>query len=452
MAVRIAIFGLGGRGGEAYGGWILRHPDRAQVVAVAEPLLARRDRFADRAGVPVENRYASWRELMAEVERLNLDAVVVATPDTDHLEPAVAAAERGLAVLLEKPLARDEATLRELELKLLPLRPRIAVCHVLRETPFWRSVHAVVASGVLGKLVTVRLEENIGFWHFAHSYVRGNWRNVETSSPMVLAKTSHDLDLLRWLAGAAPATVSSVGDLTHFRNENAPDGAPSHCVHGCPVADSCPFYAPRYYVERLADVDGWPVALLGDDVSRDARLRALAEGPYGRCVYRCDNDVVDHQQTVFTFPGGLTASLTTSAFTGQNTRTFQITATRGELSGRMDTGELRLQLFTPGPHVLPDLGTELTASTTGPMGHDVLEWIAVPPLWDEADHRGHAGGDDALTEKFVTAVESGDFDAHVTTTLAASLDSHWMAFAAERARLQGGVVQVADVRPVDVNA
>ncbi|UNX53234.1 Gfo/Idh/MocA family oxidoreductase [Georgenia sp. TF02-10] len=452
MPVRIAIFGTGGRGAEAYGGWILRHPDRAQVVAVAEPLHGRRDRFADRADVPAENRFPTWRALMAEVNRLDLDAVVVATPDTDHLEPAAAAAERGLAVLLEKPLARDEATLRELEQRLLPMQPRVAVCHVLRETPFWRSVHAVVASGTLGALVTIRHEENIGFWHFAHSYVRGNWRNVATSSPMALAKTSHDMDLLRWLAGAAPETVSSVGSLMHFRKENAPAGAPSHCVHGCPVADSCPFYAPRYYVERLANVDGWPVALLGDDVSREGRLRALAEGPYGRCVYRCDNDVADHQQTIFGFPGGLTASLSVSAFTGQNTRTFQVTGTRGELAGRMDTGQLRLQLFAPGQHELPDLGTELMPSTTGPMDHDVLEWVAAPPRWDEADHRGHAGGDDALTERFVTAVESGDFDAHVTTTLAASLDSHWMAFAAERARRHGEVVRLADVRPLDVSA
>jgi predicted dehydrogenase len=444
--VRIAILGTGGRGAEAYGRWFVEHPDRSQVVAVAEPVTGRYDRFADRAGVPAENRFAHWEDLLRDTHRLRLDAVVVALPDNDHLEPTVAATRLGLAVLLEKPMAPDEATLREMESRLSGLDHRIAVAHVLRETPFWRSVHQVVASGAVGDLVTIRIEENIGFWHFAHSYVRGNWASTPSSSPMVLAKTSHDLDLIRWLAGSAPQRVSSVGSLLHFHEGNAPDGAPTHCVKGCPVADTCPFFAPRYYVDALAHVDSWPVALLGDDVSPEGRMAALEHGPYGRCVYRSDNDVVDHQQTIFQFPGGLTASLTTSAFTGSNTRTFQITGTRGELSGQMQTGDLRLETFTPGPHHLPDTAAGATQSVNGPLDHAVYQWRAVPPRSDDGDHRGHAGGDDALSERFVEGVASGDFDAHVTTTFATSLDSHWMAFAAERSRLASTVLELADVR------
>ncbi|MEO3756174.1 Gfo/Idh/MocA family oxidoreductase [Streptomyces sp. B6B3] len=445
--VRTAILGLGGRGAEAYGQWFLRHPELATVVAVAEPMEHRREAFADSAGVPADHRYAAWPALLDDAERLGLDAVVIALPDRVHVEPAVAAARRGLAILLEKPMATDEEALRDLETRLRGLAPRVAVAHVLRETPFWRSVHAVLDDGLIGEPVTIRLEENIGYWHFAHSYVRGNWRNTAAASPMVLAKTSHDLDIIRWLAGHPPRTVSSVGNLLHFRAENAPEGAPTHCVHGCPAADTCPFYAPRYYVDALADVDGWPVALLGSDTSRAGRLTALAEGPYGRCVYRSDNDVVDHQQTVFEFPGGLTATLTTSAFTGANTRTVQITGTRGEVSGRMETGELRLQRFSPAATAPPSVGYAVTSSTDGPLGHRVDEWRAVPEASDAGDHRGHAGGDDALVERFVRAVAADDFDAEVTTSLAASLDSHWMAFAAERSRHTRRVVTLADVRP-----
>lgn len=444
--VRVAILGAGGRGAEAYGRWIIEHPDRARVVAVAETMYHRRQAFADHAGVPAENRFGHWRELMAEADRLALDAVVIALPDDDHLEPTVAAAERGLAILLEKPMAPDENTLRELEQRLRAFEPRLAVAHVLRETPFWRAVHRVVSSGVIGDLATIRLEENIGFWHFAHSYVRGHWRRADLASPMVLAKTCHDLDLIRWLAGESPTHVSSVGNLLHFHAGNAPEGAPAHCVKGCPVADSCPFYAPRYYVDALADVDGWPVALLGPDISHEGRLAALEHGPYGRCVYQSDNDVADHQQSVFTFVSGLTATLTTSAFTGENTRTVQITGTRGEISGRMDTGELRLQLFSPRPGPLPELGPEVRTSAHWPLGHTVHEWRARPSRADEGDHRGHAGGDDRLTERFISAVASGDFDAYVTTTFTASLDSHWMAFAAERSRLGHPVVALKDVR------
>lgn len=445
---RIALLGLGGRGSEAYGGWFLAHPDRATVAAVAEPLAHRRDAFADRAGVPADARFAAWPELLADSARLRLDAVVVALPDREHLEPTVAAAERGLAVLLEKPMATDERTLGALERRLAATGrpPRIAVAHVLRETPFWRCVRQVVSDGLLGELVTIRVEESIGFWHFAHSYVRGNWRNRAESSPMVLAKPSHDLDLIRWLAGAAPETVASAGGLHHFRPENAPDGAPDRCLDGCPAADSCPFHAPRYYTEALADVHGWPVELLGPDTSPEGRLAALAEGPYGRCVYRCDNDVADHQQTLFAFPGGLTAALTTSAFTGANTRTLQLTGTRGELAGRMETGELRLARFAGGALAAPAVPYPVTTERAGPLGHRVDAWRAVPEATEDGDHRGHAGGDAALTERFVAGVLSGDFDAHVTTTFATSLDSHWMAFAAERSRARGGTVRLAEVR------
>ncbi|MEE6282859.1 Gfo/Idh/MocA family oxidoreductase [Georgenia sp. MJ170] len=458
--VRIAVLGAGGRGAEAYGRWFVANPEHGRVVAVAELVDFKRDAFADRAGVPRANRFADWRELFAEADRLALDAVVVALPDADHLEPTVAAARIGAAVLLEKPIAPNEDALRDLEQQLEALSPRVVVAHVLRETPFWRAVHRVTSSGALGDLVTIRLEENIGFWHFAHSYVRGNWRRTDISSPMVLAKTSHDLDIIRWLADEPPVDVSSVGSLRHFHEGNAPEGAPSHCVKGCPAAATCPFYAPRYYVDALSDVQGWPVTLLGPDVTPTGRLRALETSPYGRCVYKSDNDVVDHQQSVFAFPSGLTASLTTSAFTGANTRTFQITGTRGELSGHMEDGELRLELFSPAPTLVGDLapdedpsvpgwldaGADLRTTTTGPLGHPVHEWRVLPEGVDDGAYNGHGGGDAALARRFVNAVRSENFDANVTTTLTASLDSHWMAFAAERSRLGRTTVQLDDVR------
>jgi len=440
--VRIGVLGTGGRGAEAYGRWFVEHPEKCEVVAVADVIAHRRESFADQARVPAQNRFGDWSQLLREANRLGLDGVVIALPDKQHLEPTVRAAQLGLAILLEKPLTPDEATLSTLERKLKGLDSRIAVAHVLRETPFWKSVQRVTESGAIGDIATIRIEENIGFWHFAHSYVRGNWRNTDESSPMVLAKTSHDLDIIRWIAGRPPTRVASFGSLLHFHEGNAPEGAPTHCLKGCPVADTCPFYAPRYYADALAGTDGWPVALLGPDTSREGRMAALAEGPYGRCVYRADNDVVDHQQTVFSFPDGQTATLTTSAFTGSNTRTFQITGTRGELSGRMQSGELRLETFSPDGvkwAAMVDMAGTATVrtATNGPLQHNVYEWKAVPPHSESADHRGHAGGDDALAEQFIEAVASGDFEEHVTTTLAASLDSHWMAFAAERARKTG---------------
>lgn len=216
----------------------------------------------------------------------------------------MASAELGLVVLLEKPAAVTPDDLDELAAAARRLDARIGVGHVLRFTPFWQTVHEVVSSGTIGRLVTMAIEENIGYWHFAHSYVRGIWRRADLASPMVLAKTCHDLDLIRWLAGGPPKTVSSVGGLSYFTAENAPPDAPDRCLDGCPHAETCAFYAPRFYVDRLRDVQGWPVSLLGPDTSPAGRVEALRTGPYGRCVFRGDNDVADHQQTVMEFAGG----------------------------------------------------------------------------------------------------------------------------------------------------
>ncbi|RRR96041.1 Gfo/Idh/MocA family protein [Glycomyces terrestris] len=439
--IRLGILGAGARGSDAYGRWALEHPDRAAVAAVADPVAHRRDRLGDRAGVPAAHRYRHWRDLVADAAATGLDAFVIALPDRLHVPAALAAAEHGLPILLEKPAATTEEDLERLAAAARNLDAHIWVGHVMRYQPFWRTIRRLADSGAIGRLVTIRIEENIGFWHYAHSYVRGNWRSLAASSPMVLAKTCHDLDVIRWFAGEPPATVSSSGSLAYFRPEHAPAGAPSHCLDGCPAADACPFYAPRYYAEALAGTDGWPVALLGDDPTPAGRLEALRHGPYGRCVFHCDNDVVDHQQTVAEFPGGLTAVLSTSAFTGQNTRTVRLTGTAGEIAGNLRTGGLEIDLFSPAAS-LPDLPEARPGRsyTREPMGHRVFEVHAGPvTATGEPDHRGHSGGDDALVDAFVTALEQGRSE-RAAPDLEASLDSHRMAFAAERSRLAGTTV------------
>jgi predicted dehydrogenase len=451
--VRLAVLGAGGRGAGAYGRWIRAHPDRARIVAVAEPDRARLDALAGTTAA----RYPDWRGLVADLGRLRPDAVVVALPDALHVAAAAAVADAGLPMLLEKPAAPTLAGLTDLARVVRRTDARIAVGHVLRFAPFWRAVRAVVAAGTLGDLATIEVRENIGFWHFAHSFVRGNWRSAAASSPMVLAKTCHDLDLIRWLAGSAPRTVASEGSLLHFRPENAPDGAPARCTDGCPAAAGCPFYAPRYYVDALRDVTGHPVTMLGDDLSPAGRLAALRRGPYGRCVYRSDNDVADHQQTLLRFGSGLTATLTASAFTGENTRHLAITGTRGQLHGHMESGEIRVDLFSPSGR-LPDalLGpaaphVELVASGTGgPLGHAIHTLVARPvreagpgagavPDGGPGGRAGHAGGDDGLMDAFCRAVVDGTVGSG-ELSFATALDSHLMAFAAEESRGGAGVV------------
>ncbi|MCR2818810.1 Gfo/Idh/MocA family oxidoreductase [Microbacterium sp. zg.Y1090] len=438
---RIVIIGAGGRGRDAYGRWVIDHPERAQVVAVADTDETRRRALATAAGGAVE--YGDWREVIPDLARLEADGVVIAVPDAMHVDVAIAVADAGLPFLLEKPAAPTLVELERLAIHAGKVSARLAIGHVLRFTPFWRTIKQIIDAGTLGQVMTIEVRENIGFWHFAHSYVRGNWRNSATSSAMVLAKTSHDLDLIRWIAGGPPESVYSIGGLSWFRPENAPEGAPAFCLDGCPVADTCPFFAPRYYVDALAGVHGHPVHLLGDDTSVAGRLKALRTGDYGRCVFRSDNDVADHQQTTMLYPGGLTATLTASAFTAENTRVVAITGSAGQLTGHMESGELVVDLFSPQATLPPDVVFAHQETTVmKPMGHTRHALTVVVPGADLGDHAGHAGGDAGFMAEFVDALGNGTVGAG-ELSFHTAMDSHLIAFAAEESRVSGAPVSFA---------
>jgi len=183
-------------------------------------------------------------------------------------------------------------------------------------------------------VVTVEHRENVAYWHMAHSFVRGNWRNSQIESPMILAKCCHDMDILYWNMGPV-RRLNSFGSLIHFRAENAPPGAPEHCLDGCPIADECPFHAPRLY---LTDYTGWPVSVISEDLSLEARRRALEAGPYGHCVYRCDNDVVDHQTVNVEFESGATGVLFMHGHSHKESRTMRYDGTRATLRGAHAAG------------------------------------------------------------------------------------------------------------------
>jgi len=430
--ITLAVIGAGNRGADVYARWALDHPEEARVVAVADPDPARRTAFAEAHGIPGANACTSWEELLAR-PRL-ADAVVIATPDRMHVEPALKALERGYDILLEKPIAPTRAETLLLSEAAARHGAVVTVAHVLRYTPFFAALKRLVEEGRIGRLVNIDHVENIGYWHFAHSYVRGNWRRADAASPMILAKACHDMDILRWLAGAPCRRVASFGSLLHFRPENAPPGAPARCTDGCPVEATCPFNAVAFYVEGLADHAGWPVSVITGDTSREGRLAALRTGPYGRCVYACDNDVADHQVAVLEFANGVAATLTVTAFSEENTRTIKLMGTMGEICGHMETGRIEVRPFgRPGA-----LGSGSGRTTA--IGSRVLrETITV------AAGSGHAGGDDGLMRAFVDHVrrrKAGERPAAMLTSLAESLESHLMAFAAEEARTLGAVVEL----------
>jgi predicted dehydrogenase len=442
--IALAVIGAGDRGRNTYGRWCLANPDRARVVAIAEPETWRRTAMAAEHGIGWEAAFADWHALLSDGPAV--DAVVVASPDREHAAPAIAALERGLHVVLEKPIAPTADEVRAIGEAAARSAGSVTVAHVLRYTAFFGAVKRAIDEGWIGELVTITHAERVGYWHFAHSFVRGNWRAEATSSPMILAKACHDLDLLRWLAGDRCTAVASFGGLHHFRPEQAPEGALDRCWDGerrCPAAAGCPFDAVRLYVERTSDVTGWPVSVITDDPSPEGRMEALAAGPYGRCVYHADNDVVDHQVTAFEFANGVRATLTVSGLTADNTRTITLGGTRGELRGRLDTGEIEVRRFLPGADAPPGPWDRDDRGRATMRGDEAIVLAAAPV----GPPDGHGGGDDGLMTDVVErlrALRDGEADAVASarTSLSASIESHVMAFAAEASRRERRLVEL----------
>lgn len=407
--VTLAVVGAGSRG-TSYA----RHAvatGRARVVAVADPLPGRRGRFPD------AKHHADWRELAALPRQA--DAVIVATQDRDHVEPAVRFAELGYDILLEKPMAVSEDDCRTIVAAAGRSEAIFAVCHVMRYTPYTRTLKALLDGGRIGEIVSIQHLEPVGWWHQAHSYVRGNWRRTDESTFMLLAKSCHDLDWLVHLTGKQVTRVSSFGGLKHFRPENRPAGAADRCLD-CAVEAGCPYSAKRIYLP-LAGREAWPLSVLTDDVSEEGVLEALRTGPYGRCVYACDNDVVDHQVVNMELEGGVTASFTMTGFTPALHRQTRIFGTHGSIDG--DGDHLTVHDFVTGRS----------------------ETVATHPPGDPTARGGHGGGDEALVEAFLTAVATRD-RTPILSSPGESLHSHLVAWAAERSRLHGETIPLDRTR------
>jgi predicted dehydrogenase len=284
------------------------------------------------------------------------------------------------------------------------------ICHVLRYSPFFAEIQNLLGAGAIGQLVSIQHIESVGYWHMAHSFVRGSWRRADESCPMILAKCCHDLDLLRWLADSPCQSVSSVGSLVHFTAAHAPQDAPAYCLDGCAHRDECPYFAPRFYLEHPRAVPDGFVRAVSLDPSPEAVLEALRRGPYGRCVYRCDNDVVDNQLVNLTFANGITASLTMCAFTDRCERIINLMGSRGQLRGNLEDSTLELLDFASGSRTIRQIHT--------PEG-------------------GHSGSDAVMMREFLRTLRAGAADSR--SSAAVSVESHLMALAAEQSRLRGGV-------------
>jgi predicted dehydrogenase len=407
--------GAGARG-NVYGNFALAYPEHLSIVGVADPSDLRRQAFAERHGVPDAARFTDWADVFRQPKFA--DAIIVSTPDHMHFEPCMAALEAGYDVLLEKPIAPSEAECRALLDRARASGRIVAVCHVLRYAPYFTHMRTLIRSGAVGRLVSIQHMEPIGHVHMAHSYVRGNWRRSEQTSPIILAKSSHDLDILRWLADRPVREVQAFGALSWFTADNAPDGSTERCTGGCTVEATCPYSAKRIYLEQRQRLYVFDLAAEEPARSEDI-LGALETTDYGRCVYRMDNNQCDHYTVNLRFDDEITATLSLEAFTPWSGRRTRVMGSHGYLDGDMQ--RLEAHDFRTG---------EVSTWTS-----DVVEDT------DDAQS-GHGGGDWRLVADFVQAVAHQDM-ARLTSTIDQSIESHLMAFAAERSRASRTVERVS---------
>jgi hypothetical protein len=404
--VTAIVCGAGNRG-NVYGGYSLAYPDMLDIVGVAEPIPIRNERYAKKHAIKDENRFKTWEDVFKRPKFA--DAIIITTPDNLHYGPCMKALSMGYDVLLEKPISPSEKECRDILAMTKKTGRIVAVCHVLRYAPYFVKLRELMQSGAIGEVISIQHMEPISHVHMSHSYVRGNWHNSKETNPIILAKSCHDLDILRWMTGKSCKSIQAFGDLKWFKKQNAPQGSTDRCTDGCKIEGECPYSALRIYYrnrERTHVFD------LPDDESKqgDYILEKLKTTNYGRCVYQMDNDQPDHYTTNILFDEGITAAFSMEAFTSYEGRRTRVMGSMGDIVGDMTS-------FT------------LTDFRTGKK----TEWKEGTDM--------HGGGDWRLAENWVQAVAQHN-SALLTSTIDQSIESHVMGFMAEESRKTKKVMDI----------
>nr|QEE17372.1 putative oxidoreductase [Candidatus Prometheoarchaeum syntrophicum] len=449
------LIGAGWRGRVTYGSYALKFPDNLKFIAVAEPDSKKRDLFQKEHNIPNSFVFKSWQEILDPSVGKIAETAFICTQDQMHYQPAIKALELEYDLLLEKPISPSFEECNHISNLAQEKKRIVQVCHVLRFTKFFKKLKELIDSGAIGDIIDYDHSENVSYWHFGHSYVRGSYKKKDESSPLILAKCCHDLDIMYWLIGKKPLTVQSKGFLSFFSPENAPKNAPERCTDGCPQEETCPWYAPGLYLEgepliriglhaksrflrffsslilnhrnimlflskfikKLRPFLNWeefPANFITSDLSYEGKMKALKEGPFGKCIFKTGNDVVDHQIATYTFPNGVIGTLRITGLSEFEGRELRIFGTKGVIRAHFRTVEEEIKIT--------DFRTYKTKR------------VYIKGL----SKGSHGGGDFNLLDSFIKVIK-GDLTPEQagTTNIQGALQSHIMAFAGEEARISG---------------
>lgn len=400
------VIGAGSRGG-AYTHYSLLYPNSLKMVGVSDINEFRRKRMAEKFQIPLENQLGDWSEVFKRPKFA--DFVMITTPDALHYEPCMKALEMGYHVLLEKPAAQTEKHCLDILHQAQKYNRIVAICHVLRYAPYFKALKELVSSGRIGEIISVQHLEPIERIHFSHSYVRGNWNNSAKSTPAVISKSCHDLDILRWIIDKPCKEVTAFGDLSLFKKAKAPKEATKRCLD-CPIERQCAFSAKRIYYDNRSWLHVFDLKGNKEELGKQI-LSYLRTTDYGRCVYYSDNDQPDHFIMNMKFEGGITAAFSMEALTSYGGRRTRIMGTKGDIVGDMVS-------FT------------CTDFLTGKQ-----------ETWSTSINDGHGGGDLRLVRDLLWSISRED-PSLLTSTIEASIESHIMGFRAEISRLKNTIEKI----------
>lgn len=414
--VTAITLGAGGRG-NVYGNYSIKFPKDLDIVGVAEPNAFRNEHYTKKHNISEENRFETWEHVFDRPKFA--DAIIITTPDDLHYGPCMKALSMGYDILLEKPLARSEKECQDILASVNKTGRIVAVCHVLRYAPYFIKLREMIQSGSIGELVSIQHLEPIQHIHMSHSFVRGNWHNSKKTTPIIISKSCHDLDILRWMVGKPCKSISAFGSLKWFKEANAPEGSTNRCTDGCAVESTCPYSALKIYHRDRTWIH---VLDLPDDRSKhgDHILEKLRTTNYGRCVYKMDNDQPDHYVTSMEFEDEITVNFSMEAFTSYSGRRTRIMGSHGDIIG--DMNELIHTDFLTGK---------------------VTKWDASVDVDNDSGYGGHGGGDWRLVSDWVNAVKKQD-SSLLTSTIDVSVESHIIGFMAEKSR------KTKQIMPIDL--
>ncbi len=410
--IKVVVIGAGCRG-IVYTDEMSKLPEQFEVVAVAEPVASKRNYVKQKYDLSDDVCFTDWKPLF-ELGKI-ADVALIATMDRDHFGPAMKAIELGYDLLLEKPIAPTPEECKEITGAAIKKGVKVVICTVLRYTPVFIAIKDIIDSGKLGNIMSINHTECVGNIHQSHSFVRGNWGNEERSSCMLLQKSCHDIDILQWLLSKRCVKVQSFGTLSHFNEKNAPEGAPDYCVQGCPHKNDCPYNAIKLYYDDKENDWFRSTSTKEYNPTDEMVMDAITNTQYGKCVYKCDNDVVDHQVVNLLFEDDITVTFTMNAF-NKGGRFIRIMGTQGELTAALD-GESPIEIY--------DFKTEKTEKINV-NGKDGLA-------------NGHGGGDEGIIKTLYEYINK-TYEGKSVPEINESCENHYIVFAAEKSRKENSVV------------